>query len=178
MDIQYWLTVSLLPAFIGISLQHFCAPLAGQGNVTFPSTKICPALSPSSEPLSNFPRQNNVGRTDADGGGKRRGPRKRCYAWRRWWRPPREVCDRMKKLLPFSLHALLLLSVPPLHFFPALPPAVSVVLWDAVTLLERPPAAHAVGRQFGRSVGRPSVGRPRSCLKPRVRPTDGRTDRQ
>ena len=94
--------------------------------------------------------------------------------------PPREVCDRMKKLLPFSL--FLPLSLLSSTLSPRLPRSLPLCCRPvgrrppplAVTLLGRPPAVHAVGlapvsHSLARSVGW-------TALKPRVRRTDGRTD--
>ena len=93
--------------------------------------------------------------------------------------PPPQVCDRMKKLLPFSPSLFLCL----LHSFPSTPsvtPAVSSCGAppqppSAVTLLGRPPAVHAVGltpvsQSLARSVGRLDGAETESK-------TDGRTDR-
>ena len=138
----------------------------------------------SASPLCNFPRQNNGGGQRTERKGPREGSRDREEEP---WRvhvcgadpSPREVCDRMKKLLPFSPSlSLSLLSSTLFPSTPSVPPAVSScgAPPSAVTLLGRPPAVHAVGltpvsQSLARSVGW-------TALKPRVRRTNGRTDRQ
>ena len=91
---------------------------------------------------------------------------RKSYACRR--RPAREVCDRMKKLLPFSVPALLSLR-------PLLPPSCCVASSCGT------PWPCSKGPQLRMQLATSSVvWSPvrRSRLKLRVRRTNGRTDRQ